>query len=58
METNKESIKLPKNFFTKSRPHVTKKEPKEDNIPFIWSSNIQNNNKKIILYSVKEKTIK
>lgn len=50
----KKNIKFPKDFFTKPRPHVTKKETQEDMLPFEWSNEVLNKKKKAILYSVKQ----
>lgn len=46
-------IKLPKDFFTRTRPHVTKKEKPEDMIPFAWSDEVLTGKKEATLYSVK-----
>ena len=53
MEKEK-NLKIPKNFFTKPRPHVIQKENKKDMIPFKWSSDVMSGQKKAILYSVKK----
>ena len=54
MEKEKKNVIFPKDFFTKPRPHVTKKELPEDIIPFKWSDDVLNGKKKAILYSVKK----
>ena len=54
MKKEKKNVIFPKDFFTKSRPHVTTKELPEDIIPFKWSDDVLNGKKKAILYSVKK----
>lgn len=40
---------LPKDFFTRTRPHMTKKEPKEDMIPFKWPRSVLKGKNKVIV---------
>ena len=49
--TKENKIKIPKEFWIKKRPHVSKKENKEDMIPFEWSNDVLNSKRKAILYS-------
>ena len=56
VKKEKKIVKFPKDFFTKIRPHVTKKESLEDMIPFKWSDEVSNGKKKAILYSIKKNT--
>ena len=42
-----------KGFWTKERPHVTKKEKKEDVIPFKWSKDVLDGNSEVILHFAK-----
>ena len=54
VEKEKKNVMFPKDFFTKHRPHVIKKELPEDMITFKWSDNVINGKKKAILYSAKK----
>ena len=40
---------LPKDFFTRTRPHMTKKESKEDMIPFKWPRSVLKGKTKVIV---------
>ena len=54
MKKEERTIKFPRDFFTKSRPHLTKKEPLEDQIPFEWPKEVMDKKKIATLYSVKD----
>ena len=50
MKKDKE-IKIPKDFWIKKRPHVSKKEKQEDMLPFEWSNDVLSGKRKAVLYS-------
>ena len=49
MEKGNKKIEFEKDFWTKQRPHVVRKEKDEDMIPFKWSMNVLSGKKKAIL---------
>ena len=53
-ETKKENISFTKDFWTKERPHVTKKEKEEDMIPFEWSDDVLSGKSKVIICPIKK----
>ena len=46
----KKEIKLPKNFFSQSRPKVSNKQTFDDVIPVKWSKQVINGSKKATVY--------
>ena len=52
-DERKTSVSFPKDFWTRERSHVTKKEKAEDMIPFKWSDDVLTGKRKAILYSAK-----
>ena len=53
MEEKMNKVTFPKDFFSKKRPHVTKKESSKDMIPFKWSKEVLDGKKEAILFSNK-----
>lgn len=49
----KESVKFPKDFFTKSRPTISLKEALKDVVPFEWSENVLKGKSKVKIVSAK-----
>jgi len=55
MDKENKIVTFPKDFFTKARPHLTKKQPEEDVIPIKWPKEVLDGTRKVVISSAKEK---